>query len=105
MSINFADTKKLLSEWDYKPNQIEDVVNRLLSMDVDILTAFDHWLQTSDFSASPMYSKFSPKSLHEIFPFLKPPAVFLLLDWIRREPKQALFAMEQEFGKPSLSNL
>ncbi|OQA21913.1 MAG: hypothetical protein BWY63_01074 [Chloroflexi bacterium ADurb.Bin360] len=85
----------LVEKWDYVPNQAPDVARKLLTLDKDIHTAFEEWVETGQFPEKPVFSGFSPRSLSDLA-FLKPPAVFLLLDWIRREPADAITAINEE---------
>ncbi|MCX6064792.1 MAG: hypothetical protein NT121_03435 [Chloroflexi bacterium] len=91
-------TEFLVKEWNYLPLQAPDTAEKLLNMDVGIRDAFEKWLGDKEFPNTPVFSGFSPSSLNKAVN-IKPPAVFLLLDWIRREPKEALIAIKQEFSK------
>ena len=93
---NSDDLARLLVEkWDYVPSQAPDIAKKLLGLYPDIRAAFETWLDTGEFSDTPVYSGLSPRSLNHMVR-LKPPAVFLLLDWIRREPSEAMQAIHEE---------
>jgi hypothetical protein len=68
-----------------------------MTMDPRIITSFECWFKTGSLLEEPVFSDFNPKNVLEIFN-LKPPAVFLLLDWIRREPTEALKALSSEYN-------
>jgi hypothetical protein len=90
-------TEFLTDKWEYPTAQAPHTASKLLNMKSDLLTAFDYWLETGAFPEKPVYSGFSPRSLHRrVGNRLKPPAVFLLLDWIQREPSEALRAINDE---------
>lgn len=85
----------LVEEWDYAPAQAPDVARKLLALDESIRIAFEEWMETGHFPDTPEFSGFSPSLLGNLAD-LKPPAVFLLLDWIRREPVDAERAISEE---------
>ncbi len=89
--------KFLIEQWQYIPAQAPVTADKLEKMDKNIIDAFEQWLETGEFSDSPVFSGYNPKILSEKVT-IKPPAVFLLLDWIRREPIEALRALNQEYG-------
>ena len=61
--------------------------------------AFESFIETGQFPAQPKYFGISPEDINQNYPF-KPPAVFLALDWIARDPKNALDALVEEYKKP-----
>lgn len=98
------DEKKIratLEKWKYKPTQVDGTVTKLLAMDPAILEAFSGWLDTEVLPDTPVYERFNPKLIYEIYQF-KPPACFLMLDWLRLEPVKALNALVHEFGGQTL---
>lgn len=90
----------LVSKWDYLPSQSLGTAEKLLQMESNIRVAFEEWLATGRFPDRPVILGFSPLSLSDMVE-LKPPAIFLLLDWIWREPEEAVLAMKQEFSSGS----
>jgi hypothetical protein len=88
----------LVKQWDYNPSQAPDTAEKFLKIEPSIWTAFESWLETGKFPEKPVFSGLSPNSLNKLCR-LKPPAIFLLLDWIRREPKEALRAINDELIK------
>jgi hypothetical protein len=85
----------LVDKWDYVPSQSLDIAKKILNMSPDILESFEIWLKTGNFTDVPEYSSYSPKKIYALGT-LKQPAVFLLLDWIRREPDDAIEAIDRE---------
>jgi hypothetical protein len=86
----------LVNKLDYSKAQAPEIAQKLDSIDPLIRLAFLDWLNSGFFSDQPEYYGYSPKSLHDDIPRLKPPAVFLLLDWIKREPLEAIEAIKDE---------
>ena len=85
----------LVREWKYVPDQAPETAEKLLNLGPELQTAFNIWFQSGEFSDAPVYSGLSPKSLNRLVQ-LKPPAIFLLLDWIRRDAKEAMRAIQEE---------
>ena len=90
--------KFLVEDWNYKEKQVEGVVEKLFKMDDSIQQSFDLWLDNGEMPEEPVFTGCSPKTLMETYP-IKPPAIFMLLDWIRREPKEALSALQSEYDR------
>jgi hypothetical protein len=88
----------LVKEWDYQPNQAPETAEKIIHLESGIKAAFDSWRHSGEIPDQPEYSGFSPKRLQQLCP-LKPPAIFLLLDWVRREPQNAMQAIKDEFVK------
>ncbi len=88
----------LVAEWDYKEAQVDEIVEKLWVMDPSIFEAFLYWVETGLFLEEPVFSGHTPQSLDAAY-HLKPPASFLLLEWIRNDPDEALQALEEEFGQ------
>lgn len=100
MVFTFDQLKELLfSRWHYKPKQLESTVIKLLNMDPSLVLAFEKYIMSNEFPNLPIYFGLSPREISEYYPF-KPPAVFLCLDWIRRDPHNAIEALLDEFKKP-----
>lgn len=91
--------KELQTRWTYEPYLIEGVLNKLFAMDQELQSAFDTYLDSGVFSDAPNYYGLSASVIHRDYPF-EPPAVFMLLDWIRKEPDAALEALVTEYRKP-----
>lgn len=90
--------EKLLSEYDYKPTQVERVVEQLLAMHPDIQAGLETYLETHIMPDKPVFFGSAPSNLAATYP-QKPPAIFLLLDWIRQDRKAAYAALQDEYDR------
>lgn len=89
----------MVNELDYLPAQVGETIQKLRSMDGAIIEAFDFWLESRQYKDEPVFSGCTPHSLAVTYPFFKPPAIFLLLDWIRRDPITALSSLKDEYDR------
>ena len=89
---------KLLNEYSYKQEQIDGICAKLFSMSDELQAAFELWFDDGLFGDKPSYSGLTPSLLWDLGEF-KPPAVFLLLDWVQREPVDAIRAFLEDFGQ------
>ena len=89
--------KFLVDEWQYKPKQVVGIIDELLDMDDSILASFQKWVNEGVIPEKPEINGWNPKNIADTYPF-KPPACFLMLDWIRREPEEAIEALKDEYG-------
>lgn len=94
---------KLVNDLQYQEKQVDTVVSKLFNMNIELQIAFDTWLETGNLPDYPVYEKFSPRLAWETYQ-LKPPAIFLLLDWISREPTEALSALMEDYGTNTPQN-
>jgi hypothetical protein len=94
------DEKKLrdvlLTKFDYQESQVDDVAKKILSMDPKIIRSFEDYLETEIMPSEPVFFGSAPLNLNAAYP-LKPPAIFLLLDWIRRDRVAAYAALQDEY--------
>ena len=96
MSRDFLE-KFLVEEWQYKPKQVAGIVDKLLNMDERIQGSFQKWVNEGVILEEPEIDGWNPKNIADTYPF-KPPACFLMLDWIRREPEEAIAALKDDYG-------
>ncbi len=89
----------LLSRWAYKPLQVDNVIKKLEAMSTDLQMSFSLYLETYELPNSPKYFGLSPVEIANNYTF-KPPAIFLMMDWILKEPMQALDFLVEEYRKP-----
>lgn len=89
----------LLSKWHYKEKQVDGVINKILLLTPEIQDAFDQYIDSNEYPQHPKIFGLTPAEIAKNYPF-KPPAVFLCLDWIKREPQNALDALVEEYKKP-----
>lgn len=85
----------LVNKYDYKPEQAPETAVKLLQLPPSLQDAFHAWLETGEFPQEPVFSDLSPWHLRQLTQ-IKPPAIFLLLDWVRREPELAIRAVDRE---------
>lgn len=90
--------QKLVQDYDYKESQVDDIIAKLETMDPALVNAFKVWNERGVMPDYPQVGDFTPLNAAMTYPDLKPPAIFTLLDWIRREPEKALQALYEEFG-------
>lgn len=99
----FTDTDKLIKtmseKWEYKSAQLERVLMKIRSMDISLQASFKQFLDNGKYPDTPSFFGLTPKVIAQNYPF-KPPAVFLCLDWITRDPQNALDALVEEYKKP-----
>jgi len=99
MNLNSEELRAaLLERFDYKPAQVDSLVERLLSMDESIRAAFAAYLESGEIPDQPRFSGAAPSNLAAAYP-QKLPSIFLLLDWIRRDSKAAYAALVDEYGR------
>lgn len=89
----------LLYKWTYKPLQVDGVITKLEAMRTNLQDAFSKYMATDEFPNSPKCFGLSPLDIANNYPF-KPPAVFLMMEWILEEPMQALDFLVEEYRKP-----
>lgn len=90
--------KKLTQEWNYPKSQADMVIEKLIHMDKELVKAFEAWMETGSLPDYPIIKGFDPSTAWKTYK-QTPPAIFLLLDWIKREPEQALQALQEDYGK------
>lgn len=88
----------LVAQWDYLPAQAPEYAQDLMNMAPEIMAAFETWMENGEFPDAPVFTSYSPRILRKLTR-IKPPAIFMLLDWIRREPKEATQALRRELIK------
>lgn len=89
----------LQNRWNYEPYLVDDVINKLQNMSPELQSGFDNYFQTNELGDEPKVFGLSPEVIGKNYPFL-PPAVYLLLDWISKDPDAALNALVDEYHKP-----
>ncbi len=88
----------LVTEYQYKATQVDRVVEQLMAMDSFILGALETYLSTRIMPDQPVFYGSAPSNLAATYP-QKPPAIFLLLDWIRSDRKEAYAALQKEYHR------
>ena len=99
MTLDASRLKEiLLSEFNYKPTQADRVVQQLLAMHPDIQAGLETYLQTHVMPDKPVFFGSAPSNLAATYP-QKPPAIFLLLDWIRQDRRATYAALQDEYER------
>lgn len=88
----------LTQQWEYPPGQAPAVALKLHCLPDELQRSFADWLQSGILPETPVYSEFTPARLFQDY-VLKPPACFLMLDWLRRNPNEALSALVHEIPR------
>ena len=73
-----------VSKWSYKPLQVDNVIKKIEGIPSELQEVFCHFLEMDEFQTSPRYFGLSPLDIATNYTF-KPPAVFLMMNWIRDE--------------------
>lgn len=100
MDITKESLQKLLIErWDYSDHSASQTAERLLNMDPELQTELKNYLKADDYPDCYQLFGMTFTDIANAYPF-KPPAVFLLFDWVKRDPVNALDALVEEYHKP-----
>jgi len=100
IKMNREELSLFLQEhWDYKQHSADESARMLLEMNPEIQSAFSDYLATEVFPEKPKYFGLTPIILSQNYHFL-PPAVFMMLDWIKKEPEPALQMLVEQYHKP-----
>lgn len=86
----------LIEEKNYDRVQTERLEAKIDALPEDIRAALENWILTGS-TASPEYSGYTVDKILEKQPQTKIAGAYLTLDWIRRDPKNALRAMNMMF--------
>jgi hypothetical protein len=86
----------LLSDYHYHASQVDGVIEQLLGMDPTIQKALKSYLVNQEMPDKPVFFGANPVNLAAIYP-QKPPAIFLLLEWIRCDRRSAYAALQDEY--------
>ncbi len=98
--MNREELSNLLqTRWEYKQHSADESARMLLEMTPEIQNAFLDYLKTEVFADQPKYFGLTPAILSRNYHFL-PPAIFMLLEWIQKEPESALQMLVEQYHKP-----
>ena len=84
----------LIEDKNYDKVQTERLAAKIEALPEDIKSALVNWIE-NDTLESPEYSGYTVTRILAEKPNMTVVAAFLSLDWIRRDPKNALKAMKQ----------
>lgn len=88
----------LIERWKYPSGQASETARKLLNLSDELQQSFTDWLNTGTLPEMPIYAGYTPVSLFQEY-ILKPPACFLMLDWLRRNPTEAMTALLREIPR------
>lgn len=90
---------ELQKKWNYESYMVNDAVDKLEKMTLELQSGFEKYLQTNELTDEPKIFGLSPEVIGKNYSFL-PPAIFMLLDWIAKDPDEALQAVVDEYHQP-----
>jgi hypothetical protein len=91
---------RLTTEFGYGPQIAKDTANDLLDSSPAIKLAFWHWWQTSELDNSLEIDGYTVERLIREHG-MNPVGAFVTLDWLRRDPQQALSALKRGHDSPT----
>lgn len=84
--------KLLIEEKNYDKNQTERLSSKIDALPVNIRTSLIAWLEKNEIT-SPEYSGYTVNKILEAKPEMTVLAAYLALDWVRRDPNNAIKAI------------
>ena len=87
---------KLVEELHYPEETARLATLDLLAMPAEYQDAFEKWFASGTIPDMPVLLGFTPAILATLCRF-QPPAAFLALDWLRRDPEEAAKALMYEY--------
>lgn len=90
---------RLVNDFDCKESQVDGVVEKISKLAPDIYAAFESWLNTGVIKEVEVEG-YTVSSIREKKKNMNIVGAYLTLDWLRREPQQAKFAL----GQPEFAN-
>lgn len=87
--INF-----LVENKNYDKTQTERLAPKIEALPQEIREALENWIETENVS-SPEYSGYNVQKILELKPNMTVLSAYLTLDWIRKDPKTAIKAVNQ----------
>lgn len=82
----------LIDKKDYDKVQTERLAPKIEALPVDIKDSLINWIESGDVS-SPEYSGYTVDKILKAKPGMTTLAAYLVLDWIRKDPKTAIKAV------------
>lgn len=93
--------KILVEEKNYDKMQTERLAPKIDAFPDDIRVALENWIETGD-ESSPEYSGYNVKRILALKPGMTVLSGYLTLDWIRKDPKTAIKAINQPIIKRNM---
>ncbi|MCL2109716.1 MAG: hypothetical protein FWH20_10275 [Oscillospiraceae bacterium] len=95
--------ERLISDLDCKESQVDGIVEKIQKLAPEIYTAFEEWFNTGKVSDIAVEG-FTVESIRTKKKQMNVVGAFLALDWLKREPQKAKFALnQQEFQNSAVS--
>ena len=89
----------LVEKYDYRNSQVDSVLDRIEAFAPPVAEAFAQWAETGEL-IGPEIEGMTPLDIASRQPKLKPPAVYLILQWLLDEPEAA----KQELNRAHFRN-
>lgn len=91
----------LIREFGYSPEKAKQTIGRLRKMDPEILHLFLEWYKTKKLPGDPV----NGVTIRELMEHdgLNPVAVFLALNWVKRDPQTARYALSHPVDAVALT--
>jgi len=86
---------RLINELDCKASQADGVAEKIQKLSPEIYSAFEEWFNTGKISEIEVEG-YTVASLRAKKKQMNAVGAFLTLDWLKREPEKAKFALEQQ---------
>ncbi len=89
--------RKLIEEKNYDRKQTERLEERIDNLSPEVKTALENWLLTGSLE-SPEYAGYNVEKILQKQPY-KEIAAFIMLDWLKNKPDEALKALNTPMMK------
>jgi hypothetical protein len=99
MLDNKVVRERLIDDFDCKESQADGVVEKISKLAPDIYTAFESWFNTGVVKEIEVEG-YTVAALRQKKKNLNIVGAYLTLDWLRREPEKAKYALNQ----PEIAN-
>lgn len=94
---------RLVNDLDCKESQVDGIVEKIGKLAPDIYAAFEAWFNTGVIKEIEV-GGYTVASLRRIKKNMNIVGAYLTLDWLRREPEKAKFALSQpEFANSAIT--
>lgn len=86
--------KRLIDDFDCKESQVDGVVEKISKLSPEIYAAFEAWFNTGVIKEIEV-DGYTVASLRALKKQMNIVGAYLTLDWLKREPEKAKFALKQ----------
>jgi len=88
---------RLVDDFDYPEANVDEVVSKLNAMSPDVYAAFEEWFNTGRI-ADIEVEGYNCAAIKAKSAKINPIAVYLTLDWLKREPVKAKAALNRPYN-------